>query len=82
MFRYSQGNASPYVPTVHMKNRSHLSSIGAVVAAAEAVAAVVAVHRIMTLTSVPVYSVLIPSTAAATVLVYLESPASDSSVLY
>ena len=63
-----------------MKNRSHLSSLGAVVAAAEAVAAVVAGHRITTLTLV--YSVLIPSTAVATVLVYLESPASDSAVLY
>ena len=58
-----------------MKNRSHLSSLGAVVAAAEAVAAVVAVHRITTSTSVPVYSVLIPSTFVATILVYLESPA-------
>ena len=65
-----------------MKNRSHMSSLDAVVAAAEAVAAVVVVHRITTSTSVPVYSVLIPSTAVATVLVYLESPASDSAVLY
>ena len=65
-----------------MKNRSHLSGLGAVVAATEAVSAVVAVHRITTSTSVPVYSVLIPSTAVATVLVYLESPASDSAVLY
>ena len=60
-----------------MKNISHLSSLGAVVAAAKAVAAVVAVHRITTSTSVAVYSVLIPSPAVATVLVYLESPASD-----
>ena len=82
MFRYIPCNSSPYVPTVHMENRLHLSSLCAFVIAAEAVAAVVAVHRTTTLTSVPVCSVLIPSTAVATVLVYLESPASDSVVLY
>ena len=65
-----------------MENRSHLSSLGTVVAAAEAVAAVVAVHQIRTSTSVPVYSVLIPSTAVATIIVCLESPASDSALLY
>ena len=65
-----------------MKNRPRLSSLDAVVTAAEAVAAVVAVHRITTSTSVPVSSVLIPSAAVATVLVYLVSPASDSAVLY
>ena len=59
-----------------------MSSLGAVVAAVEAVVVVVAVRRITTSTSVPVYSVLIPSTAVATILVYLESPASDSAVLY
>ena len=59
-----------------------LSCLGAVVAAAEAVAAMVAVHRITTPTSALVYSVLIPSTAVATVLVYLESPVPDSEVLY
>ena len=62
-----------------MKNKFHF---GASVVAAEAVAAVVAVYRATTLTPVPVCSVLIPSTAVATVLVYLESPASDSVVLY
>ena len=65
-----------------MKNRSPLSGLGAVVAAAEAVAAVVAVYRITTSTSVLVYSVLIPSTAVATVLVYLESPVPDSEVMH
>ena len=79
MFRYIPRNSSPYVPTVHMKNRLHL---GAFVAAAEAVAAIVAVHRTTTLTPIPVYSVLIPSTAVATVPVYPESPATDSVVLY
>ena len=79
MFRYIPRNSSPYVPTVHMKNRLHF---GASVVAAEAVAAVVAVHRTTTITPVPVCSVLIPSTAVATVPVYLESPASDSVVMY
>ena len=65
-----------------MKNRPRLSSLDAVVAAAEAIAAVVDVHRTTTSTSVPVSSVLIPSTAVATVPVYLVSPASDSAVLY
>ena len=64
-----------------MKNRLHHSSLGAFVVAVEAVAAVVAVHRTTTLTSVPVCSVLIPSTAVATVLACLESPASDSVLL-
>ena len=81
MLRYSPRNSSPYVPAVHMKNRLHHSSLGAFVVAVEAVAAVVAVHRTTTLTSVPVCSVLIPSTADATVLVCLESPASDSVLL-
>ena len=76
-----------------MKNRPRVSSLDAVVAVAEAVAAVVAVHRITTATSVPVSSVLeglqvrvpdsvAPSTAVATVLLYLVSPASDSATLY
>ena len=63
-----------------MENRLRLFSFDAVVVAAEAVAAVVAVHRITTSISVPVSSVLVPSTAVATVLVYLVS--SDSAVLY
>ena len=82
MFHYIPCNSSPYVPTVHMKNRLHLSSLGAFVVATEAVAAVVAVHRTTTLTSVPLCSVLIPSTAVATVLVYPESLASDSVILF
>ena len=82
MFRYFPRNSSPYVPIVHMKNRLHLSSLGVFVVAVEAVAAVVHVHRTTTLTSVPVCSVLIPSTAVATVLVCLKSPASDSVVLF
>ena len=76
-----------------MKNRLRLSSLVAVVAVAEAVAAVVAVHRVTSATSVPVSSVLeglqlrvpdsvAPSTAVATVLLCLVSPASDSAALY
>ena len=81
MFRYSPRNSSPYVPAVHMKNRLHHSSLGTFVVAMEAVAAVVPVHRATTLMSVSVGPALIPSTADVTVLVCLESPASDSVLL-
>ena len=76
-----------------MKNRLRLSSLVAVVAVAEAVAAVVAVHRVKSATSVPVSSVLeglqlrvpdsvAPSPAVATVLLCLISPASESDALH
>ena len=74
--RESQGNASPYDPTFHMKNRLRLSSLVAVVAVAEDVAAVVAVHRLRVPDSVA------PSPAVATILLFLISPALESDALH
>ena len=89
----SQGNASPYGLTFHRKNKLHvrLSSLVAVVA--KAAAAVVAVHRVNSATSVPVSSVLeglqrrvpdslAPSPAVVTVLLCLISPASEPDALH
>ena len=76
-----------------MKNRLRLSSLVAVVAVAEAVAAVVAVHQVQSATSVPVSLVLeglqlrvpdsvAPSSTVVTVLLCPVSSASESDALH